>query len=56
MKRFNYSKVLFYLDPPYVLRTRHGEQYRCEMDDKGQASQLSGIVSHETQLGIPTRK
>lgn len=33
IKRFNYKNVLVYLDPPYVFSTRHGKQYRCEMDD-----------------------
>lgn len=35
MNRFNYPNVLIYLDPPYMLGTRHGKQYRCEMDDAG---------------------
>ena len=28
IQRFNYKKVLIYCDPPYVLQTRHGKQYR----------------------------
>lgn len=31
MRRFNYKNVLFYLDPPYMLGTRHGKQYKHEM-------------------------
>ena len=31
MKRFNYSNVLIYLDPPYMPDVRHGKQYRHEM-------------------------
>lgn len=31
MKRFNYSNVLIYLDPPYMPNVRHGKQYRHEM-------------------------
>ncbi len=34
IRRFNSPKVLIYADPPYVLGTRHGKQYRYEMDDK----------------------
>ena len=33
ISRFNYENVLIYCDPPYMLETRHGKQYRCEMDD-----------------------
>lgn len=33
VKRFNFPNVLIYLDPPYILGTRHGKQYRCEMND-----------------------
>lgn len=52
MQRFNYSKVLFYLDPPYVLRTRHGKQYRCEMDDKGQNELLDAAIAHKGPVVI----
>ena len=52
MQRFNYSKVLFYLDPPYVLRTRHGKQYRCEMDDKGQNELLDVAIAHKGSVVI----
>lgn len=30
IQRFNYSNVLIYADPPYMLGTRHGKQYREE--------------------------
>lgn len=33
IKRFNYKNVLIYCDPPYMLETRNGKQYRCEMGD-----------------------
>lgn len=32
IKRFNFKNVLIYCDPPYMLETRHGKQYRYEMD------------------------
>ena len=32
IKKFNYDNVLIYADPPYLLNTRGGKQYRCEMD------------------------
>lgn len=47
MKRFNYPNVLVYLDPPYMLGTRHGKQYRCEMDDAGHEELLYTAKKHE---------
>lgn len=52
MKRFNYPNVLIYLDPPYVLGTRHGKQYRCELDDDGQAELLDVALAHKGPLLI----
>lgn len=46
IQRFNYPNVLVYLDPPYVLSTRHGKQYRCEMDDKAQNELLDVALAH----------
>lgn len=45
--RFNYSKVLIYADPPYVLSTRHGKQYRHELDDKDHADLLDVLLTHK---------
>lgn len=47
MERFHYTNVLIYLDPPYVLNTRHGKQYRCEMDDTEQHSMLDQALTHK---------
>lgn len=47
MKRFNYPNVLIYLDPPYVLSTRHGKQYRYEMDNEEQEELLSIALKHK---------
>lgn len=47
IQRFNYPKVLIYADPPYVLSTRHGKQYRCEMDDKEQHELLDVLTAHK---------
>lgn len=47
MQRFNYSNVLIYADPPYVLSTRHGKQYRCEMDNKAQSELLDVLMAHK---------
>lgn len=45
--RFNYKNVLIYCDPPYMLKTRHGKQYRCEMDDKDHEALLDVLLKHK---------
>lgn len=45
--RFNFENVLIYCDPPYMLRTRHGKQYRCEMDDEGHEALLDTLLKHK---------
>ena len=47
IERFNYHNVLIYADPPYVLSTRHGKQYRCEMDDKAHNDLLDVLLVHK---------
>lgn len=46
IKRFNYPNVLIYCDPPYMLGTRHGKQYQCEMDDKDHQELLEVLLQH----------
>ena len=52
IQRFNFPKVLIYLDPPYVLSTRHGKQYKCEMDNKDQGELLDVALAHKGPLLI----
>lgn len=47
ISRFNYPGVLVYADPPYVLGTRHGKQYRCEMDDRDHNDLLDVLEAHK---------
>lgn len=47
IQRFNSPKVLIYCDPPYVLGTRHGKQYRYEMEDKDQNDLLDAALAHK---------
>ena len=47
IERFNHPKVLIYADPPYMLETRHGKQYQCELDDKGQSDLLDVLLVHK---------
>lgn len=44
---FDYKKVLIYCDPPYVLHTRHGKQYRFEMDEKDHNNLLDVLLAHK---------
>lgn len=52
IKRFNYSNVLIYCDPPYMLETRHGEQYRHEMDEKDHEELLDLLLDHKGYVVI----
>lgn len=52
IKRFNYPNVLIYADPPYMLGTRHGKQYRCEMDDQNHEELLMLLLEHKGQVII----
>lgn len=47
IKRFNYENVLIYCDPPYMLETRHGKQYRCEMDAEDHEELLEALLRHK---------
>ena len=47
IRRFNHKNVLIYVDPPYILQTRYGKQYRCEMDDKDHNDLLDVLTSHK---------
>lgn len=47
IQRFNYKNVLIYGDPPYVLHTRHGKQYRYEMDDADHNDLLDVLMVHK---------
>lgn len=45
--RFNYKNVLIYCDPPYMLRTRHGKQYKCEMGDSDHEELIKVLLKHK---------
>lgn len=47
IRRFNYPNVLVYADPPYMLATRHGKQYRHEMDDPAHGELLDALAAHK---------
>ena len=47
IERFNYENVLIYCDPPYMLETRHGKQYRCEMSMEDHEELLEALLRHK---------
>ncbi len=47
IQRFNHPSVLIYADPPYVLGTRHGKQYRHEMDNGDHEELLDVLLAHK---------
>ena len=50
VRRFNHPKVLVYLDPPYVLSSRHGKRYQYEMDDDGHEELLDTVLEHKGKV------
>lgn len=44
IRRFNHSNVLIYADPPYLLNTRGGKQYRCEMTSEEDHNELLDVL------------
>lgn len=46
IQKFNYDNVMIYADPPYLLSTRGGKQYRHEMDEQGHVELLAALKSH----------
>lgn len=47
IESFNYENVLIYCDPPYMLETRHGKQYQCEMDAEDHEKLLEALLQHK---------
>ncbi len=47
INRFNFPNVLIYADPPYLLSTRHGKQYKCEMSDGDHEDLLAALKAHK---------
>lgn len=47
IRRFNYPNVLIYADPPYLLSTRHGKQYRFEMSENDHIELLESLKLHK---------
>lgn len=50
IKKFNYDNVLIYADPPYLLNTRGGKQYRCEMNEQDHLELLAVLSKHKGKI------
>lgn len=47
IRKFNYSNVLIYADPPYLLSTRSGKQYRHEMNEQDHVELIETLQQHK---------
>lgn len=47
IQRFNHDNVLIYADPPYLLNTRGGKQYRHEMTEQDHVELLEALLQHK---------
>ncbi len=47
IRRFNFDNVLIYADPPYLLDTRGGKQYRHEMTEQDHIDLLAALLQHK---------
>ena len=52
IERFNYSNVFMYIDPPYVLSTRAGKQYKHEMTDADHDELLKALLQSKEKTGF----
>ena len=52
IERFNYSNVFMYIDPPYVLGTRAGKQYKHEMTDAEHEELLKALLQSKAKIMI----
>jgi DNA adenine methylase len=46
IRRFHFDNVLIYADPPYLLYTRGGPQYRHEMNEQDHIDLLDALMDH----------
>lgn len=47
IRKFNHDNVLIYADPPYLMETRKGKQYRCEMTEQEHLELLEALKQHK---------
>lgn len=46
IRKFNHDNVLIYADPPYLMSTRGGKQYRYEMTEQDHIDLLDALKQH----------
>lgn len=47
IRKFNHDNVLIYADPPYLLDTRGGKQYRHEMTEQDHVELIAALMQHK---------
>lgn len=52
IQRFDFENVFMYLDPPYLLKTRHQKQYMFEMTDDDHEQLLHTILHSKAKIMI----
>lgn len=52
IKRFNHDGVFMYIDPPYLLGTRAGKQYKHEMTDADHEEMLKELLQSKAKIMI----
>lgn len=52
IKRFNHDGVFMYIDPPYLLGTRAGKQYKHEMTDADHEEMLKDLLQSKAKIMI----
>lgn len=52
IERFNYNNVFMYIDPPYILSTRTGKQYKHEMSDAEHEELLKLLLQSKAKIMI----
>ena len=52
MERYDYENVFMYLDPPYLLGTRGGKQYKHEMSDEEHEEMLQKAIGSKAKIMI----
>lgn len=52
IERFNYDNVFMYIDPPYLLGTRAGKQYKHEMTDSDHEELLKSLLQNKAKIMI----
>lgn len=52
IERFNYENVFMYIDPPYLLGTRAGKQYKHEMSDADHEELLKLLLQSKAKVMI----